>query len=124
MLPVHLNIAVMLTGYLLVMAYLGLGLLLLRRRPTTSWAPARRLAPAPVRRGWPALVRNIVGTAIGGYLMLLAVVIGWYEGIARLGDHFLLSAVTGAAQLIGISLPVFFLASWAVSRHARGKAGP
>jgi hypothetical protein len=42
MLPVHINIAVMLTGYLLVMAYLGLGLLLHRRRPTTSWAPARR----------------------------------------------------------------------------------
>ncbi|MDQ1032677.1 hypothetical protein QF035_010259 [Streptomyces umbrinus] len=118
MLPVHLNIAVMLTGHVLVMAYLGLGLHLLRLRPTTSWAPARRLAPAPARRGWPALVRNTVGTAIGGYLMLMAVVVGWYEDIARLGDRFLLSAVTGAAQLVGICLPVYFLASWAVSSGA------
>ncbi|WP_151481689.1 DUF6256 family protein [Streptomyces albicerus] len=119
MLPVHLNIAVMLTGYLLVMGYLGLGLLIRRHRPTTAWAPARRLAPAPVRRGWPTLVRNVVGTAIGGYLVLMAVVVGWYQGIARLEDGFLLSAVTGAAQLIGISLPMFFLASWAVSRRRR-----
>jgi hypothetical protein len=65
-----------------------------------------------------------VGTAIGGYLMLMAVVVGWYEGFARLGDRFLLSAVTGTAQLVGICLPVFFLASWAVSRPARGRAGP
>ncbi|MGW0762928.1 DUF6256 family protein [Streptomyces sp. NPDC002814] len=119
MLPVHLNITVMLTGYLLVMGYLGLGLLILRRRPVKSWTPAQRLAPTPVRRGLPALVRQVVGTAIGGYVVLMAVVIGWYQGIARLGGRFLLSAVTGTALLIGITLPLFFLPSWAASRRRR-----
>jgi formate-dependent nitrite reductase membrane component NrfD len=116
-LPVHLNITVMLTGYLLVMGYLGLGLLTLRRRPAKSWTPAQRLTPAPVRRGWPALVRQVVGTAIGGYLVLMAVVVGWYQGIARLGGGFLMSAVTGTALLTGVTLPLFFLASWVASRR-------
>lgn len=119
MLPVHLNITVMLTGYLLVMGCLGLGLLILRRHPTKPWAPARRLAPAPVKQGWPALVRQVVGTAVGGYLVLMTVVIVWYQGVIRLGGHFLSSAATGTALLIGISLPVFFLASWAVSPRRR-----
>lgn len=44
MLPVSLNITLMITGYAMVMAYLGLGLLMLRRRDR-SWVTARRLAP-------------------------------------------------------------------------------
>ncbi|MFJ8535439.1 DUF6256 family protein [Streptomyces sp. NPDC093591] len=119
MLPVHLNVAVMLTGYLLVMGYLGLGLLILRRRPAESWRPAQRSAPATAGQRWSALVRRVVGTAIGGYLVLMAVVVSWYQGIAQLGGGFLLSAVTGAALLIGITLPLFFLASWAASRRRR-----
>ncbi|MDX3784092.1 DUF6256 family protein [Streptomyces europaeiscabiei] len=119
MLPVHLNVTVMLTGYLLVMSYLGLGLLILRRSPAKSWTPAQRLTPAPAGRGWPALVRQVAGTAIGGYLVLMAVVAGWYQGIAQLGGRFLLSAVTGTALLIGITLPLFFLASWMASRRRR-----
>jgi hypothetical protein len=118
-LPVHLNVTVMLTGYLLVMGYLGLGLLILRRRPDKSWRPAQRLAPAPAGQGWAALVRQVVGTAIGGYLVLMAAVVGWHQGIAQLGGRFLLSAVTGTALLIGITLPLFFLASWAASRRRR-----
>lgn len=120
MLPVSLNITLMLVGYLLVMGYLGLGLLLLRhRRAARRWTPARRLLPVSAGRGWLALVRQVVGTAIGGYVLLMAVVVGYYQGVAHLGGPFLASAVTGAALLIGVSLPLFLLASWLASRHGK-----
>ncbi|MEV3993511.1 DUF6256 family protein [Streptomyces sp. NPDC049837] len=119
MLPVSLNITLILVGYLLVMGYLGLGLLLLGRRPAKRpWTPARRLLPMAAGRSWLALIRQVVGTAVGGYVLLMAVVVGYYQGVAHVGGPFLMSAVTGAALLIGISLPLFLLASWFVSRFA------
>ncbi|ORT54574.1 DUF6256 family protein [Streptomyces sp. CB03238] len=117
MLPVSLNITLMLTGYALVMGFLGCGLLILRRRPARRWAPARRVLSRPGGRGWPALIRQVAGTAIGGYVLLMAVVVGYYQGVAHLGGRFLSSAVTGTALLIGITLPVFFLASWVAARR-------
>lgn len=119
MLPVSLNITLMLSGYLLVMGYLGLGLLIMRRHPTRPWTPARRLAPAPAGRGWPELVRRVAGTALGGYMLLVAVAVGYYHGVAHLGRRFLLSAVTGPALLIGITLPAFLLTSWVATRRRR-----
>ncbi|MDN3293317.1 hypothetical protein QWM81_04480 [Streptomyces ficellus] len=124
MLPLSLNIALMLTGYLLVMGYLGLGLWLLRRQPpgTPERRLARQLAPAAGRRGWPGLVRQVLGTAVGGYLLLMAVVVGYYHGVARVGGRFLMSAFTGSALMAGVALPVFFAASWLVERR-RGRRG-
>lgn len=40
MLPAPLNITLMMTGYFLVMGYLGIGLLIMRRPPTKPWTPA------------------------------------------------------------------------------------
>ncbi|MDO0911245.1 hypothetical protein QQM39_10370 [Streptomyces sp. DT2A-34] len=119
MLPVSLNITLMLSGYLLVMGYLGLGLLIMRRRPIRRWRRAQRIAPAPGRHGWPALVRQVAGTAIGGYVVLVAVAVGYYHGVTRLGGQFLLSAVTGPALLIGLTLPAFLLASWVATRRRK-----
>ncbi|MDQ0945879.1 DUF6256 family protein [Streptomyces sp. V1I1] len=119
MLPVSLNITLMLTGYLLVMGFLGLGLLIMRRHPTRPWPLARRLAAEPAGRGWPALVRQVAGTALGGYMMLVAVAVGYYHGVAHLGGRFLSSAVTGPALLVGITLPAFFLTSWVATRRRR-----
>lgn len=119
MLPVSLNITLILTGYLLVMGYLGVGLLILRRHPPRPWPPARRLAPAPARRGWSALVRHVTGTALGGYMMLVAVAVSYYHGVAHVGGRFLSSAITGPALLAGITLPAFLLASWIATRRHR-----
>ncbi|GHH86435.1 hypothetical protein GCM10018793_58310 [Streptomyces sulfonofaciens] len=113
MLPVPLNISLMLVGYLLTMGYLAIGLCLSRRNPSASWRPSRRFAPASVRRGWPGLIRQVVGTAVGGYVLLMAVVIGYYDGVAGEGAGFTASAFEGAAALVAITLPVFFTASWA-----------
>ncbi|WP_274563557.1 DUF6256 family protein [Streptomyces spiramyceticus] len=103
----------MLSGYVLVMGFLALGLRIQRRRPA---APGRA-----GRQGWPGLIRLVVGTAVGGYVLLMVVVVGYYRGVAQLGGRFLSSAFTGAAVLVGISLPVFFVASWLVEWLRRGR---
>ncbi|MGP3925599.1 DUF6256 family protein [Streptomyces sp. 8N616] len=114
MLPVPLNIGIMLIGYLLVMGYLALGLRILRRQ-------AGLPAPAAGRRGWPALISRVAGTAAGGYVLLMAVVVGYYHGVVRLGGRFLASALTGTATLVGITIPGFLAVSWLVERRRRGR---
>jgi hypothetical protein len=117
----------MLVGYLLVMGCLALGLRTLRRHPAgTEETPRRpggrrahRLAPGAMTRGWPALIRQVADTAVGGYVLLMAVLVGYYHGVAGLGGGFLASAFTGAATLVGITLPVFLAMSWLVERRRR-----
>jgi hypothetical protein len=110
LLSVPLTVGVMVTGYLLVMVYLACGLRILRRGTPK---------PPVAHRGWPGLVRQVVGTAMGGYLLLMAVVVGYYYGLARVAGRFLLSALTGGLLLIGISLPLFLGASWLEIRLRR-----
>ncbi len=115
----------MLTGYLLVMTMLGLGLRrLCRPRPGDRQGrslPAARpegTRPAAVSwRGWLALARHVTVTAVGGYLVLIAVVIAYYYGIARVGSGFLKDALTGNAMLIGLALPLWGAASWLTERR-------
>lgn len=117
----------MLAGYLVVMVPLALALFRLQRagraalaRPgaPSGAAAADRAAPA-TRRGWLALLRHAAVTALGGYLLLVAVDTGYYYGIAKVGGDFLASAVTGPALLIGLAAPVFAAASWLSERRRR-----
>lgn len=112
MLSTPLNVAVILTGYMLVMGCLAIGLVIQARSPA---APNRRREGA----GWPAFVREILVTAVGGYLTLMAVVIGYYYGVARLGGNFIADAFGGSAMLIGLAFPVFLAASWISERRRR-----
>jgi len=108
--------------YLILMAALGVGLRSLYRRGAGQvGGPRHKPAVAGgAPQGWAALARHVVGTVIGGYLLLLAVVTGYYYGIARVGGAFLYSAVTGAALLIGLAMPVFAALSWvSVTAHRR-----
>ena len=116
-------------GYLVLMAALGAGLWMARRRsgdasatgsrPDPGAAPAARPAAtaAAPRPDWLRLARYYAGTAIGGYLVLMAVVILYYYGVARVGGAFIVSAFTGCALLIALSTPVFALASWLTERR-------
>jgi Family of unknown function (DUF6256) len=128
-------------GYLLIMGALATGLRLLRRdagrgaarrrgeageAPATPGAPATRGVPGtpgargmagPPGAGWARLARHYAGTALGGYLLLMAVVILYYYGVARVGGAFIASAFTGCALLIGLTTPVFALASWLDGRR-------
>jgi hypothetical protein len=118
-------------GYLLLMGALAAGLRLTWRDGHPP-APARggataatRDGPAgtardghPAAAGWLRLVRHYAGTAVGGYLLLMAVVVLYYYGVARVGGPFIRSAFTGCALLIALSAPVFALASWLTGRRS------
>ena len=125
----------MAAGYLILMSALGFGLHRLYRsgpsgrgeRPDLPRATppgrgerpehARALPPDPApRTGWAAL-RQVAGTVVGGYLLLMAVVVAYYFGIARVGPGFLESVVTGTALLLGLSAPVFAALSWLADRR-------
>ena len=139
----------MAAGYLILMSALGFGLLRLYRpgpsgrdeRPDAPRATppdpapgatrpgpvpaATRPDPAPgatpldpARTGWAAL-RHVAGTVVGGYLLLMAVVVAYYFGVARVGPGFLESAVTGTALLLGLAAPVFAALSWLTDRRRR-----
>jgi Family of unknown function (DUF6256) len=132
----------MAAGYLILMSALGFGLYrLYRPRGTPSGAgppgqepaappsqgPATPPGPGPATRPGPgqrtgraALLRQIAGTVIGGYLLLMAVVVAYYFGVARVGPGFLESALTGTALLLGLAAPVFVALSWLTERRGRG----
>ena len=115
--------------YLIVMGVLAAGVRLHRRGPDPddrALAGGRR--PGwPVRRfppGWPALAAQVTATALGGYLLLMAVLTGYYYGVSRVKGNFLVSAWTGCAMLAGLALPVFAAASWLAWRRADRPARP
>jgi len=117
----------MAAGYLILMSALGFGLRRLYYRPRdapsgagTRPDRARATPPSPGQRtGWAALVRQVAGTVVGGYLLLMAVVVAYYFGVARVGPGFLESAVTGTALLLGLAAPVFAALSWLAERRGR-----
>ncbi len=71
------------------------------------------VAPEP---GWRRFVIHYLGTAVGGYLLLMAVIIGYYFGISPVAGNFVQSAFSGCALLIGLATPVFIALSWLVER--------
>jgi hypothetical protein len=123
-------------GYALLMIALATGLLMLRRT-TRSAAPdtgpdadqepsaaevaevaeGRPGAVMPGRYAWLRLIRQLGITFVGGYLLLMIVVIAYYYGVARVSGNFIESAFTSCAMLLGLSLPVFLAASWLLERR-------
>ena len=81
-------------------------------------APAAPPGPQP-RTGRTALARRIASTVIGGYLLLMAVIVAYYFGVARVGPGFLEGALTGTALLLGLATPVFAALSWLAERRGR-----
>jgi hypothetical protein len=118
----------MAAGYLILMSALALGLRLLYQPRATQAEPGQPpgAGPAGSRRGSSraALARQVTGTVVGGYLLLMAVVVAYYYAVARVGPGFLQSAVTGTALLIGLAAPVFAAASWLAGRLPRGHGRP
>jgi Family of unknown function (DUF6256) len=82
----------------------------LARTPTT--------AAAPRSAGGRDFVRYLAVTAVGGYVVFLAIVLVFHVVLAR--DHGALkSAAWGGAALLAIALPVFVVAEWLARRSAR-----
>jgi hypothetical protein len=116
----------MAAGYLILMSALGFGLRrLYRPRGAPSAAdPARgqgsAAPPGPGQHtGRAGALRQVAGTVIGGYLLLMAVIVAYYFGVARVGPGFLESALTGTALLLGLATPVFAALSWLSERRGR-----
>lgn len=80
-------------------------------------AQSRSGAVMPGRYAWLRLIRQLGVTVVGGYLLLMIVVIAYYLGVARVTGNFIESAFTGCAMLLGLSLPVFLAASWLLERR-------
>ncbi len=133
----------MAAGYLILMSALAFGLYRLYRpkagrtgepsgpspagtgEPPGPAAAEEPPGPSPAgsrrRSGWASLTWHVMGTVIGGYLLLQAVVVAYYYGVARVGPGFLESAVTGPALLLGLAAPVFVAASWLTERRQRSR---
>ena len=132
----------MTAGYLILMAALAFGLWRMyrpgkRQRPGPRGGLERpppgepqappgepRAGPAAARRGSgvsgrAVMARMVISTVVGGYLLLMAVVVAYYYGVARVGNAFLQSAVTGTLLLIGLVTPVYAAASWLTERPRR-----
>jgi Family of unknown function (DUF6256) len=127
----------MVGGYVLIMGTLAIGLRLARRSGTAEAAADAQAAenPAPARPepdrktgraglrpivrpgpGWRRLALHVLGNAVGGYLLLMAVIIGYYFGIAPIAGNFVESAFSGCAMLIGLTAPVWIALSWLTER--------
>ena len=122
-LVIRQSLVPMLTFYIVIMVVLAVGLRMSRRaaRESRLGKELERSVPrtvARVRPGWPRLITQYASTALGGYVLLMAVCIIYYFGIARVGGNFIESAVTGCALLMGLSAPVYFLISWLTARRS------
>ena len=118
----------MAAGYLILMSALAGGLYRLYRPPATQAEPGQPPGPSPAgsrpRSGWAVQAGHVIGTVVWGYLLLMAVVVAYYYGVARVGPGFLEDAVTGNALLIGLAAPVFAAASWLAGRLRRRRGRP
>ena len=98
---------------------LAVGLRAQRRRaaaglPVSRWTGRRD-------HGWRALILHVLTDALAGDLLLAAVVVLYYYGVARVASNFLDSEFTGSAALLGISLPLFLALSWVTERRRRAR---
>lgn len=109
-----------LSGYLILMLVLAVGLWV-QRRGAAAGQPTTRLT-GQRDHGWRALILHVLTDALAGYLVLMAVVVLYYYGVAKVGSNFLDSAFSGSALLLGISLPVLLAASWLTERR-RDRSG-
>jgi uncharacterized protein DUF6256 len=112
----------MAAGYLIWMSALGLGLYRLYHPRGSPSAAGQEPAPPPgkgQRTGRAAWLRQIAGTVIFGYLLLMAVIVAYYFGVAKVGPSFLENALTGTALLLGLATPVFAALSWLSERRSR-----
>jgi len=122
----------MIVGYALIMGGLAGGLLIARRQAAAARAvgaegpPGQPRLVARVRYrlrvadrlkpGWPRLIAHYLATAVGGYLLLMIILILYYNEVAPVAGNFIYSAFTGCGLLIGLSLPVFLVLSWLAER--------
>jgi hypothetical protein len=122
------------TGYLILMGVLAAGLRMQRKSAAgpgigtgSDTDESGGKIPGRVTRrfppGWPRFLAHIAATALAGYVLLMAVDLLYYYGVARVAGSFLESAFTGSALLLAVSVPVFVALSWLAVRRRRAHTG-
>jgi hypothetical protein len=80
-------------------------------------AGARLRAIVRPEPGWRRLAIYSLGTAVGGYLLLMVVLTAYYYGVGVAhGGNFVQSGFSGCALLLGLAAPVFIALSWLTER--------
>jgi hypothetical protein len=80
-------------------------------------ARARLRAIVRPEPGWRRLAIFCLSTAVGGYLLLMAVLTAYYYGVGVAhGGNFVQSGFSGCALLLGLAAPVFIVLSWLTVR--------
>jgi hypothetical protein len=78
-------------------------------------------SPPPFGR----LVGHVLRTAVGGYLVFLFIVVGYYEALGGQNGSFLTQALWGGAFLaFAIAVPFFLASAAALGRRRRGPHHP
>lgn len=104
-------VAPVLTGYVVVLAMLVSYGRALRR------GDAAALRPRPVQSGWRPLVRDVVRMAVAGYgFFLLLVVVFYFVLGGQRGTLVTDALVEGSVLTFVVTVPVFFVLSWADGR--------
>jgi Family of unknown function (DUF6256) len=101
---IHQDLVPLTAGYVLVMDTIAAELRQQRRGRAAF--PGRRVEPgtaAPGGRAW----------------LLMAIVVAYYLGVARVSGNFPESAITGCSLLLGLSALLFQAASWLAERRGR-----
>ncbi len=117
--PVRHDVIPLAVGFGLMMVALGLGLWV-SQRPDRGHGRA-----SAGRAGWPAFIRYLVGTAVGGWALLMAFVLLYYVAVAGQSRAFLFAALTGTALMaFGIGVPSLLLIAGVgeILRRRRGRA--
>ena len=113
-------------AYLVVVAML----LSYRRDRMVAQAPAghaRRFYALRGGREWLALARYVVGTAAGGYLVFLLIVVAFYFILGGEDRSFVVEALReGSVLTFAMVVPAFVLISWlyGLADRRRGKRRP
>ncbi|TDC74968.1 DUF6256 family protein [Streptomyces hainanensis] len=108
-----LAIATVVVVYVVTLVFLRVALRLWLREP--HGRPRRR---HPERRGWPELIRQLALTYVGGWLLLMVVILCYYGGLARHRPDFAVHAATGTLSLMGLTFPFFLAVTWLTTRPA------
>jgi hypothetical protein len=87
-----------------------------RPAPGPKTGRARLRAVVRPEPGWRRLAVHSLATAVGGYLLLMVVIIGYYNLVAPVAGNFVESAFSGCAMLIGLTAPVWIALSWLTER--------
>lgn len=110
-------------AYLVFLALMVTYRVTVRREHRGSWPRRERAGIRPAggdRPAWAGLIQFVVGTAAGGYVFFLCIVVVFYFALGGEDSGFIRQAlVEGSILAFGFVVPVFLALSWVSDRRSR-----